>query len=439
MMKKILLIQPSPYDREGKPIKKSRLYFVGLAMPLLAAMTPKDWTVEICLETIEDVPMDTDAEIIAISSMGHGVLRTIDLAKHFKSIGKTVIMGGYMASIMAEEALQYCDSVVIGDAENVWDDVFLDYEKGELKSFYQSPIEKLTTPLPRFDLILDKRIGNFLPVQAGRGCPKACSFCSVACLYHGRYVRKTINEVKRDIKQVKDLGFKRFLLLDDNINGDREYLMELLSVIKSFDMKWMSQCDIQIGNDLELLKCLKESGCYTLSFGIESVSQESLNAMDKSWAKVTDYERLISNIVEAGIDVSTEMVLGGEGDTVESIEATKSFIEKNKICVPRFYILTPIPGTKFFDEMKAEGRILSDNIYSFDGAKAEHMPKHMTPDELTENYWKLYREIYSIKSITKRNIFRKNFFEKPLDYLFYVIVNLFYRYQIKKGITPNIF
>lgn len=115
-MKKILLIQPSPYDKKGRPIKKGRLYFVGLALPLLAAMTPKDYEVEIILEIIDDVPFDTDADIIGISSMGHGVIRSIDIAKEFKQRGKTVIMGGYMVSLMAQEATQYCNAVVEGDA-----------------------------------------------------------------------------------------------------------------------------------------------------------------------------------------------------------------------------------------------------------------------------------------------------------------------------------
>ncbi len=438
-MKKILLIQPSPYDKHRQPIKKKRLYFVGLAMPLLAAMVPDHWTPEVCIETIEDVPFDTDAELIAISTMGHGVLRSIDIALEFKRRGKTVLLGGYMASLMAKEATQYCDAVIIGDAEGVWDQVFADYEAGQLQPIYQKTIESLSTPLPRFDLIVDKNIGDFLPVQAGRGCPNVCSFCSVACLYHGRYVRKSIEEVRRDIQQVKDLGFNKFTLLDDNIHGDRDYLLDLLAMIKTFKMQWMSQCDIKIGEDLELLKALKDSGCYALSFGLESISKESLQQMDKAWARPEEYTRLINNIVSAGIDVSTEMVLGGEGDTLDSIRATKDFIEDNKICVPRFYILTPIPGTKFFEQMQAQGRMVSDDIYSFDGAKAEHYPKHMTPDQLTQAYWDLYRDLYSYRSICKRTLFRRDFFKRPINYLFYTVVNLFYRHHIHRGITPNIF
>lgn len=440
-MKKILLIQPSPYDKNHKPIKKKRLYFVGLAMPLLAAMMPEGWETEIVLEIIEDIPFDTDAEIIGISTMGHGVIRSIDIAKKFREMGKTVILGGYMASIMAEEALKHCDCVVVGDAELVWQELLKDYESGNLKKIYEKNLEKgsFSTPIPRFDLIINKNIGDFLPVQAGRGCPNTCSFCSVACLYKGHYIKKPLEEVIRDIKQVKDLGFKKFLLLDDNIFSDREYLDKLLTEIKKLNMQWMSQCDIRIGRESELLKKLSDSGCTALSFGLESISKESLIGMNKSWANPLEYPELIKNINSYGIDVSTEMVVGGEGDTLLSIKDTKKFIEDNKITVPRFYILTPIPGTKFFKDMKETGRIIKEDIYSFDGTEAVHMPKFMTPDELTNAYWELYESLFTLKSIFTRNIFRKEFLKKPGKYLFYTIVNLFYRHQIKQRITPNIF
>lgn len=204
-------------------------------------------------------------------------------------------------------------------------------------------------------------------------------------------------------------------------------------------MEWMSQCDIRIGKESELLKELADSGCTTLSFGLESISRESLAGMNKSWANPEKYPELIANIQSHGIDVSTEMVVGGEGDTLESIKLTKDFIEENKISVPRFYILTPIPGTKFFKEIEAEGRLVNDNIYSFDGTKAVHLPKNMTPEELTAAYWDLYESLFTFKSIIKRNIIRKEFCHKPGKYLFYCLVNLFYKYQIKQRITPNIF
>jgi radical SAM superfamily enzyme YgiQ (UPF0313 family) len=440
-MKKIVLIQPSPYDKNRKPLKKKKLYFAGLALPLLAALTPKDYEVEIFFEILEDIPFETDADLIGISTMGHGVIRSIDIAMEFNKRGKTVILGGYMASIMAEEAKKYCDAVLIGDAELVWEELLRDYANGTLKPIYENRLEKgwFSTPPPRFDLITDKNLGDFLPVQAGRGCPHSCSFCSVACLYEGSYVKKPIEEVVRDIKQIKDLGYRKFLLLDDNIFADKVYLSKLIKEIKALGMQWMSQCDIRIGKEHKLLDMLRDSGCTTLSFGLESIKKESLKAINKAWANPDDYPALIRNIQDHGIDVSTEMVVGGEADTLESIKATKDFIEDNKISVPRFYILTPIPGTQFFKDIEAQGRLVKSDIYSFDGTEAVHTIPTMTPRELTNAYWELYESLFTLKSIVKRNIFRKEFFRDPGKYLFYSAVNLYYRHQIKRRVVPNIF
>jgi radical SAM superfamily enzyme YgiQ (UPF0313 family) len=437
-MKKLLLIQSTPYDNSRKPIKKNKLYFVGLSLPLLAAMTPVDWDIEIILETIEDIPFETDANLIAIGSMGHAVIRSIDIATEFRKRGKTVILGGYMASLMAEEAKKYCDSVVIGDAEGVWAKVLEDFTEGKLKDFYKEELQGLSTPLPKFDLIINKNIGDFLPVQAGRGCPNTCSFCSVYCLYKGRYLKREIPEVVRDIKNIKSLGFKKFLLLDDNILSDRDYMVDLCTEIKKLNMEWTSQCSIDIGEDNELLRIVAQSGCTALSFGLESISQESLNSMDKSWADRNKYERLLRNIQNAGIDLSTEMVVGADGDTLQSIKDTAKFIIDNKIVVPRFYILTPIPGTKYYKDMNVQNRIINHDIYSYNGSEAVHMPKNMSPQELTEGYWELYNEVFSIKSIFLRTIFRKDFLRKPDRFFFYFVVNMYYRYQIKRRITPNI-
>ena len=440
-MKKLLLIQPSPYEKDGKVIKKKKLYFTGLALPLLAALTPDDWVTELIYEVIEDVPFDTDADLIGVSTMGHGVIRSIDIAKEYRRRGKTVILGGYMASIMPEEAVKYCDSLIIGDAELVWQQMLSDFENGKLQKTYEKPLEGswYSTPSPRFDLLKGKNLGDFLPVQAGRGCPNSCSFCSVSCLYSGRYVKRPLPEVIRDIEQIKSLGYKKILLLDDNIFSDRKYLDSLLDTLIKLDISWMSQCEITIGKDDELLEKLQRSGCTTLSFGLESISRESLISMDKGWAVPAEYDSLIQNIRNHGIDVSTEMVVGGEGDTLESIRMTKDFIERNKISVPRFYILTPFPGTRFFDQIKEEGRLVNNDIYSYDGTSAVYRPKNMTPDELTQAYWELYSELFTIKSIIKRNILRKEMLKTPARCIFNMGVNLYYRDQIKKSITPNIF
>jgi len=439
MKKKLLLIQPTPYDSSGSLIKRSKLYFVGLALPLLAALTPEDWDIDLVLETIEDVDLETDAQVIGISSMGHSVIRAIELAKEYRNRGKTVILGGYMVSLMAEEAGQYCDAVVIGDAEGVWRELLLDWEAGQLKKIYRAELDSLENlPLPRYDLLTDKAIGDFLPVQAGRGCPRSCSFCSVHCLYRGKYLKRSIPEVIRDIKYIKSLGYNKFLLLDDNIVSDEGYMLELVREIAKLQMRWFSQCDITVANNPVLLKALKDSGCLVLSFGLESINQESLNSLNKAWAKVQHYPDLIQRIRLAGIEVSSEMVVGTDADTEESILATANFIEANKISVPRFYILTPIPGTDLFKQLQTEGRICNENIYAYNGTEAVHVPARMSPEQLTGAYWNLYNRVYSWTCIIKRTLFTRNFLVNPIQQLFYLLVNLKYRQDIKKGIPPNI-
>jgi radical SAM superfamily enzyme YgiQ (UPF0313 family) len=434
---KILFIQSTPYYRKKELVKKSKLYFVGLAPAILASLVP-DVEFEVCLETLENVNFESDADIIAISGMGHAIVRSIDIAKKFKSLGKTVVMGGYMASLMPEEAKKYCDSVIIGDGEISFVNMVEDFKNNSLKPFYNIPITKLTYPLPKYELLTSKKIGDFLPVQAGRGCPHSCSFCSVYCLYKNTYLKREIQEVIRDIKRIKELGYKKFLLLDDNILSDKIYLNELCKEIKKLKMQWLSQCSIKIADDLETLQMVKNSGCISLSFGIESISQKSLDSMQKSWAKVEKYSEQIKRITDIGIDVSTEMVIGADGDTIDSIRNTANFIVENKIVVPRFYILTPIPGTLFYDEMKKEKRIINDDIYSYNGTEAVHMPLNMTPQELTSEYWSLYKKVFSFSAVLKRTLIRKDFFKYPFKYIFYFYVNLYYRYQINKGITPNI-
>ena len=160
--------------------------------------------------------------------------------------------------------------------------------------------------------------------------------------------------------------------------------------------------------------------------------------MQKAWAHPDKYSEQIKIIRKHGIDISTEMVVGAEGDTLESIRDTAKFVEENKITVPRFYILTPIPGTQYYDEMKEQNRIYNTDMYSYNSCEAVHYPKNMTPEELTKAYWDLYNEVYSYRNILNRTIFTSTFWRRPLTCFFYLGVNVFYRYHIKHGIVPNI-
>jgi radical SAM superfamily enzyme YgiQ (UPF0313 family) len=435
-VKKILFIQPSCYDDDGLVIKKRTLHFVGLAFPIIAALTPDDWEVEVCVELIEKVPFDTDADVVGIGGMGQSTRRGIDLAKEFKRRGKTVIMGGPMVTLAPQFASPFCDSIVRGSAETVWAEVLDDLRRDRLKPEYYRPLESLSTPLPKYEVVLDKRIGDFLPVQAARGCVHSCRFCTIYCMYRNTYFRREIPEIIRDIRHVKSLGFSKFLLLDDNIMSDREFMLELCGQIRGLGMTWMSQCVIDIGRDPEMLEAVRDSGCTALSFGLESINPQSLKDIHKAWARPREYASLIETITAAGIDVQSEMIVGVDSDTLESLRETIDFVAGARIIAPKFYLMTPIPGTDLFDDMQKQGRIVIDDLFAMTSSRPSMTHPNMTTEELGEIYWEIYDRLYTIPKVLRRTILQKYFFRAPRRYFFYLLVNLFYRYQVRRRIGP---
>jgi len=278
-----------------------------------------------------------------------------------------------------------------------------------------------------------------LPVQAGRGCPFSCSFCSIACLYKGKYLFRPVNEVVRDIKVIKQLGYKRFYLIDDNIASNQDYLKELCSEIKKLNMNWASQCALHIASNRELVKEVADSGCDLMSFGVESISQEGLDKLNKPWLKIANHEEYIDTFSRSGIAVSSEMILGTDSDTEESIRETYRFIQMNKVPIPRFYILTPVPGTELYMEMKREGKLLTEDLKDFDGSKCVHRPANISPEKLNEMYWWLNKKVFSIGSILSRTIFNTRLWNNPKILILSFAVNLHYRKYIMRGTPPNIF
>lgn len=440
-MPKILFIQPTQHASDGTLCKQKRIYLPGLVFPLLAAMTPPHWKVEVKLEVVDDIDFDSDADLVGIGSMGHATLRGIHIARKFKARGKTVVMGGYMASLMSSYVRQFVDSVIVGDAEIAYPEMLDDFERtGRVKPEYHRPVSSLDgLPVPRYELLLEKKIGGMLPVQAGRGCPHSCSFCSIACLYKGSYLFRPVGEVLRDIEQIRSLGKKKFYLIDDNIVSNPKYLEELCEAIQPLKMQWATQCSLELARYPGLLEKVRRSGATMMSFGVESLSQEGINKLNKKWLRVDNHEHAIRTIDRAGILVSSEMMVGTDGDTEESIRATCDFVERLRIPAPRFYILTPMPGTPLFDQYKSEGRLLTEDYADYNGAQCVHRPSKIAPERLNELYWWLYEKLFSLRSIFRRTLFHPNALRHPSTYIFAFVANMNYRNYIRRRIPPNIF
>jgi radical SAM superfamily enzyme YgiQ (UPF0313 family) len=439
-MPKVILIQSSQYLSTREVVKQKKLYLPGLVFPLLAAMVPKNWDVEVRLEVIEEINFDTDADLIGIGAMGHAIFRAFDLAGEFKKRGKTVFMGGYMASMVPELALQHVDSVVIGDAEISFPKLLSDYEKsGSLQRIYDNPVEDLhNLPLPKYELLAVKKIGDMLPVQSGRGCNHTCSFCSIACLYKGRHLVRPVDEVIRDIEKIKSLGYHKFYMIDDNIVSNPAYLEELCRKILPLKMKWSSQCTMNLARNQSLLDLVARSGCEILSLGIESISQEGLDKLNKKWLRVDDHQKLMAAFNTAGIMVSAEMIIGTDSDTTESLKATFDFIQACKIPLLRIYFLTPIPSTRLYDDLKAAGRLIHEDFSHYTASECVHYPEKISPEQLTEMYHWLNGKIFSLSGIISRTLLNKQILKHPMNHIFAFAVNLHYRSYVKRGETPLI-
>lgn len=441
-MTKVLLIQTTQYSTgTHKLCKQKRIYLPGLAMPVLASLTPEHWDLEIILEVIEDINFETDADIIGIGAMGHAVFRAIDIAKEFRKRGKTVFMGGYMVSILPSFVREHTDSIIIGDAEISYPKLLSDFEEtGKIEPEYHFPLNDLNNlPVPKYEVLNDKKIGYMLPVQAARGCPHTCSYCSIACIYKGKYMYRPVDDVIGDIKKVKELGYKYFYLIDDNITGNTEYLEELALKIKPLKMLWASQSTILLAKNERLLKIVADSGCRILTLGVESLSQEGLNKLNKSWVKATETEMLLKRMLKYGIIPATEMIIGTDGDTPESLHETFKMIMRVPVQVPKFYVLTPMPGTDLYEEFKNKGRLIHEDYKLYTATHAVYKPAQLTPDQLEEEYWMIYKNTYSFFNILRRTIFTKSFLKSPLVHLFAFGSNMVYRKYIKSGDAPNIF
>jgi radical SAM superfamily enzyme YgiQ (UPF0313 family) len=132
------------------------------------------------------------------------------------------------------------------------------------------------------------------------------------------------------------------------------------------------------------------------------------------------------------------MIIGTDGDTAESIKATAEFIIKNKIPAPKFYILTPLPGTDFYKEMKENGRLLHEDYKKYTTTDCVFVPRNFNPELLEQTYMELYKTVYSYPNILRRNILNRGILKRPTVYLFSFFANLIYRKFINRGDAPNI-
>jgi radical SAM superfamily enzyme YgiQ (UPF0313 family) len=379
--------------------------------------------------------------LVGLTGMGSGIVRAWQIADEFRRRGVPVVIGGIAASLGKPEwSLEHADALVLGEAEEIWPQVLEDFAGGRLKEVYRMgrrpPIDSL--PLPRYDLLDSAKLGVWRPVQATRGCPFTCSYCSITAFFEQGYRKRPVAQVIRDVRAAKrHSGANYIAFIDDNIGVDWDYSARLWEALIPEQVIWISQCSLHIADRPDMLALARRSGCRLLSFGIETTSAQSLKTVDKEWNRPERYRQAIQAIRQHGIDVSTEMIIGLDGDDASVFQRTYDFIMDNRIAVPRVHILTPVPGTPLYDELQAEGRIVSTDFGRYSGGQVVYRPRNFQPEELQAGYWRLYDALFSWPAIWHR-AGRNRARNGPYLRAFIFGVNAHYRDHVRRRICPGI-
>ena len=386
----------------------SKKYFSYLlAIPMLVSLTPPEHEIRVFDENIEDINYNWGADIAGISVRTMFAKRAYKISESFRQRGVKTVLGGIHPSMCNEEALQHCDSIVVGEAEEVWQNLLLDAGNGSLKKIYKAEKKADLTAFPipgRASLSKDRYFSDI--VQTTKGCPFHCEFCSVHAFdgqkIRNRAIEHVLNEIKDVVGTCATYKKRSIFFVDDNIIANKKFARELFLALKDYNLNWSCQASINISKDDELLRLMKDSGCGAILIGFESVSRENLSSMDKGINLKHDYHDAIKKIQSHGIMVHGSFILGYDFDTQSSFDELIAFIEDTHLLMPLINILTPFPGTKLFKRLEQEGRILHKDWDKYDAKSVVFSPHLMTPEELLEGHKRVIREVYSFESIYKK-------------------------------------
>jgi radical SAM superfamily enzyme YgiQ (UPF0313 family) len=377
--------------------------FPLLSSSLLAALTPSSHRLEVVDESLSDLDFDTECDLLAITAMTPLAPRAYEIADRFRTRGIKVVIGGIHVSWLPEEAKDHADSVVIGEADEIWAEILRDAESGSLKPFYRQAgrTDLSGLPIPRRNLLPEKGYLFHNLIQTTRGCPHDCEFCSVTAL-HGRSFRtRPISEVEREIDSLeRSKGYIFFV--DDNLVGDVSHGRELLRMLSRHRLRWISQAPVHITQDPDMVSLLAKAGCHGLFIGFESLRAENLRLMGKRINRLEAYERGIKTLHDAGVGVYGSFVFGYDYDDASVFEEFLSFAERNRMEGAFLPVLTPFPGTRIHKRLKEEGRILTEDWAKYDMATVVFRPRRMTVQGLQEGFWNVNRSFYALPSMFKR-------------------------------------
>jgi len=334
-----------------------------LSLMVLAGLTPPEGDITIVDENlgVPDYSALPRPDLVGITAFTSQANRAYEVAAYFRGLGVPVVMGGIHATMCVDEVMERVDSVVTGEAESVWAKLLEDTRHGRLKRRYDGGLADMNDLAPARHDLLPARYA-FGAIQTTRGCPLNCNFCSVTTFNGAQYRQRPIPEVVREFRSIRE---KRVLVVDDNLIGTRsEHVArakDLFRALAQANLRkaWVAQATINFADDEELLALAAQAGCRGVFIGFESPTPEGLRELGKkiNLVKGRDFRASVRRIQRHNILVVGSFIIGldvdepGIGQQIAAVASQYGLDNLNTL------FLTPLPGTRLWDQMKSEDRI----------------------------------------------------------------------------------
>lgn len=430
---KVTLIMPAVGQKDGQGYVDS-WKMEPLSLLVLAGLTPEDIEINFYDDRLEVIPYDEKTDLVAINAETYTARRSYQIASHFRKRGIPVILGGYHPTLMPEEAAGFADSILIGEAEDMWREVVNDARRKSLKRFYRSyqrPI--LNGTKPKRSILRGKKYIPLALIESGRGCGFSCAFCSISSFYKQSYNYRPVEEI---IKEIEIVQKKEIFFVDDNITADFGRAKELFKALIPLKIRWISQGSINMVSDSELLSLMKKSGCLGLLTGFESLNKDNLAQMGKSWnLHCGEYETALRKFREIGIVIYGTFIFGYDSDDGDLIKRSLDFTLRQKLFLAAFNHLVPFPGTPLYRQFQAQNRLLRDKWWLDENYKFGEVvfrPKNFTPQELSSACMKARMDFYKLSSVLRRATDFQSNCRSLISMARFFVYNMFSQNEISK-------
>ena len=424
---RLTIIHPAIGHRIGERYIRS-WQMEPLPAAAIAGLTPGDVEIRFHDDRMETIPYDEPTDAVAISLETYTAKRVYQIASEYRKRNVPVIVGGFHASLVPEEAERYAEAVIVGEAEPVWREVVDDLRHGTLRKRYRvADRPQLDEIRPDRSIFRGKRYLPIGLVETGRGCRFPCEFCAIQAFFDRTHRSRPIDDILAELGSLKS-SRRVFFFVDDNFAGNIKAAKPLLEALAPLGIRWITQMSINAAHDEEFLELLSKSGCKGVLIGFESLDRETLRSMKKNFnAMRGGFDVALGNLRRHGIRVYGTFVFGYQNDTPETFDSTVEFAIDQRLYIAAFNHLTPFPGTALYRRLEDEKRLRFDAWWLDDEYRYNDVPfnpERLNHDDVTRLCVESRRKFYSWGSILRRGIEKtnrsdpfmfRNFF--PINYL----------------------